>query len=213
MGRTVLKSDDLLYKTFKTVTHATNYGMMWKMLIIRLRMADIDINDLVIRGIHGAKKKAEYLIESYHEMAPELRGFWYPKIQGLVKAGRCLHDAFGRRRLFLDRMDDHLYRKAYAQRPQGSIVGVTNKAVRTLYNQGFDSLAQVHDSIVLEVPEDQVYEHAVILERAMTVPIETWGGIIVLGVELKAGDSWGRLEELDEGIVEQYRKADHAATQ
>jgi uracil-DNA glycosylase family 4 len=213
MGKPVLKSDELMYKTFKTVTHATNYGMQWKRLIMQLRLAGVNIEDLVIRGVYGAKRKAEFLIESYHEMAPELRAFWHPKIRDIVRAGRCVHDAFGRRRLFLDRMDDDLFRKAYAQRPQASIVGVTNKGLRTLHNMGIAPLAQVHDSIVLEVPEDQVYENAVILERVMTTEVETWGGMITLGVELKSGDNWQEMEELDEAIVEQHRRSYAAAQQ
>ena len=211
MGQPVLKSDHILYTCFKTVTHATNYGMAWKRLIMQLRLAGINIEDLTIRGVYGAKRKAEFLIESYHQMAPELRSFWHPKIRDIVRAGRCVHDAFGRRRLFLDRMDDDLFRKAYAQRPQASIVGVTNKALRSLHAEERGTLAQVHDSIVMEVPEDAVYENAVILEKHMTTPVETWGGVITLGVELKAGDNWQELEELDEAIVEQHRRAYAAA--
>jgi hypothetical protein len=63
----------------------------------------------------------------------------------------------------------------------------------------------------MEVPEDAVYENAVILEKHMTTPVETWGGVITLGVELKAGDNWQELEELDEAIVEQHRRAYAAA--
>jgi DNA polymerase I-like protein with 3'-5' exonuclease and polymerase domains len=66
---------------------------------------------------------------------------------------------------------------------------------------------------VLEVPEDQVYENAVILERVMTTEVETWGGMITLGVELKSGDNWQEMEELDEAIVEQHRRSYAAAQQ
>ena len=130
------KSEEVIYKTFKTVTHASNYGMAWKKLIIILRLAGINIDDLDIRGLWGAKQKAEFLIESYHSLAPELRDNWYPRIRSVLRATRCIHDAFGRRRLFLDRMDEDTFRKAYAQRPQSSIVGVTNIGVRRLVAQG-----------------------------------------------------------------------------
>lgn len=197
LHRPVSKSEDVIYKTFKTVTHASNYGMAWKKLIIILRLAGINIDDLDIRGIWGAKKKAEFLIESYHSLAPELRDNWYPRIRSVVRATRCVHDAFGRRRLFLDRMDEDLYRKAFAQRPQASIVGVTNIGVRRLVGQGVKVVAQVHDSIVCEVLEQDVEQSLAALEAAMTTPVETWGGVITIPVELKVGDSWGTLDEVD----------------
>jgi uracil-DNA glycosylase family 4 len=197
LHRPVSKSEEVIYKTFKTVTHASNYGMAWKKLIIILRLAGINIDELDIRGLWGAKAKAEFLIESYHVLAPELRANWYPRIRSILRATRCIHDAFGRRRLFLDRMDEDLFRKGYAQRPQSSIVGVTNIGVRRLVAQGYHVVAQVHDSIVNEVPEEDAATALVALEQAMTTPVETWGGTITIPVELKIGYSWGDLHEVD----------------
>jgi len=197
LNKVVTKSDELLYKTFKTVTHASNYGMAWKKLIIILRLAGVNIDDIEIRGLWGAKQKAEFLIESYHALAPELRSIWYPRIRSIVRATRCVHDAFGRRRLFLDRMDEELFRKAYAQRPQSSIVSVTNQGVRTLVRNGRSVLAQVHDSIVAEIPEEEAWKGLAELEQAMTTPVETWGGTITIPVELKIGYDWGSLYEVD----------------
>ena len=196
LKRKVSKNEETIYKTFKTVTHASNYGMAWKKLIIILRLAGINIEDLDLRGLWGAKSKAEFLIESYHAMAPELRAVWHPRIRRLVRASRCIHDAFGRRRLFLDRMDEDLFRKAFAQRPQSSIVSVANQGVIRLYNRGYKVVAQVHDSIVLEVPEENVQHALVDLEQAMSTPVETWGGTITIPVELKVGYSWGSLYEI-----------------
>lgn len=197
LHKVVTKSDEVLYKTFKTVTHASNYGMAWKKLIIILRLAGVNIDDIEVRGLWGAKKKAEFLIESYHGLAPELRDYWYPRIRSIVRATRCIHDAFGRRRLFLDRMDEDLFRKAYAQRPQSSIVSVTNRGVRELVAQDYRVLAQVHDSIVVEVPEEDSWAALLDLEQAMSTPVETWGGTITIPVELKVGYNWGDLYEVD----------------
>ena len=197
LHRKVTKDEEEIYKTFKTVTHASNYGMAWKKLIIILRLAGINIEDLELRGLWGAKPKAEFLIESYHAMAPELREVWHPRVRNIVRSTRCVLDAFGRRRLFLDRMDEELFRKAYAQRPQSSIVGVTNQGVRTLYHRGYTVTAQVHDSIVCEVQEEKAQEALRDLESAMTTPVETWGGTITIPVELKLGYSWGDLREIN----------------
>jgi len=197
MGRRITKSDETIYKTFKQVTHASNYGMAWKKLIMVLRLAGINIEDLEIRGLWSGKKKAEFLIDSYHASYPEIRGVWHRRIKDVVRPTRCLHDAFGRRRLFLDRMDDDLFRKAFAQRPQSSIVTVTNIGVRRLVAQGYAVVAQVHDSIVNEVPEEHAYAACVALERAMTTPITSWGGTFTIPVEIKVGYSWGDLHEIE----------------
>ena len=197
LHRKVSKNEETIYKTFKTVTHASNYGMAWKKLIIILRLAGINIEDLELRGLWGGASKAKFLIESYHAMAPELRTVWHPRIRSIVRATRSIHDAFGRRRLFLDRMDEDLFRKAYAQRPQSSIVSVANQGVRVLYGKGYNVIAQVHDSIVCEVYEEEVPRSLRDLEAAMSTPVETWGGTITIPVELKVGYSWGDLHEVD----------------
>jgi len=196
MGRPIHKSDDLIYKTFKQVTHASNYGMAWKKLIIVLRLAGINIDDLEIRGLWSGKKKAEFLIESYHARYQEIRGIWHPRIKSQVRATRIIADAFGRKRLFLDRMDEDLFRKAFAQRPQASIVTIANIGIRRLVARGYKVVAQVHDSIVVEYPEDQEAETLRALNDAMTTPITNWGGTFTIPVELKVGYSWGDLKEV-----------------
>jgi uracil-DNA glycosylase family 4 len=197
LHRRVTKAEEMVYKTFKQVTHASNYGMAWKKLIMVLRLAGINIEDLEIRGLWSGKKKAEFLIDSYHASYPEIRGVWHRRIKDTVRPTRCIHDAFGRRRLFLDRMDDDLFRKAFAQRPQSSIVTVTNIGVRRLTDQHYPVIAQVHDSIVIEVPEEDSYDSAVALERAMTTPVTSWGGTFTIPVEIKVGYSWGDLHEVE----------------
>jgi uracil-DNA glycosylase family 4 len=197
MHRRITKADELIYKTFKQVTHASNYGMAWKKLIMVLRLAGINIEDLEIRGLWGAKKKAEFLIESYHASYPEIRGNWHRKIKGIVRPTRCIHDAFGRRRLFLDRLDEDLFRKAFAQRPQSSIVTVANMGVCHLVAQGYRVVAQVHDSIVCEVPEEDERTSLVALNEAMTTPVTSWGGTFTIPVELKSGYSWGDLHDVE----------------
>jgi DNA polymerase I-like protein with 3'-5' exonuclease and polymerase domains len=93
-------------------------------------------------------------------------------------------------------MDEELYRKAFAQRPQASIVTVTNIGVRRLVSSGYRVAAQVHDSIVIEVPEEDILVAARDLDAAMTTPVTTWGGTITIPVEIKAGHSWGDMDEV-----------------
>jgi len=60
-------------EVFKRVCHASNYGMGPLKFITVLRLAGINVEDLPIRGVYGPKKKAEYVIESYHAAYPGIR--------------------------------------------------------------------------------------------------------------------------------------------
>jgi len=55
----------------------------------------------------------------------------------------------------------------------------------------------VHDSIVVEVPEEDEHASLVALNEAMTTPVESWGGTFTIPVELKSGHSWGDLHEVE----------------
>src|SRR5207249_7378546 len=158
-------------EVFKRVCHAANYGMGKRKLVIVLRLNNIDIEDIPIPGISGMEKKAEFLLESYHTSYPGIRQ-WQKRIAEEVSRTRTLYDAFSRRRVFLGRMDESLIRIALSYRPQASIVGITNRALRLLYEENQPILLQVHDSIVLEVPEEQLDICASQLETAMTCLIK-----------------------------------------
>jgi len=180
-------------EVFKRVCHAANYGMGKRKLVIVLRLNNIDIEDIPVRGISGMEKKAEFLLESYHASYPNIRR-WQKKIAEEVSRTRTLFDAFNRRRVFLGRMDESLVRVALSYRPQASIVGLTNRALRLLHGTGQPILLQVHDSIVMEVPEEQLDDYAMQLEQAMICPLQVGGRELVIPVDLQHGTNWGELK-------------------
>jgi DNA polymerase-1 len=178
---------------FKRVCHASNYGMGPLKFITVLRLAGINIEDLAIRGVYGAKKKATYVVESYHAAYPAIRR-WQKAIWEYVRPRRYIVDGLGRRRTFLDRMDEHLGRVACSTRPQSTIVGVTNIGLTRLHNQGFDVCAQVHDSLLVECWSDQMSETVRAVRDAMSVPLTVNGRTFTIPVDLQAGASWGAME-------------------
>src|SRR5262249_36933505 len=153
---------------------------------------------LPIRGVYGAKKKAEYVIESYHAAYPAIRR-WQAGLREYVKPRRYIHDALGRRRTFIDRMDDHLMRVVYSTRPQSTIVGITNIALGRLHEQGRHICAQVHDSILTETSEHNLQQEATAIREAMTYPIDLHGRTLTIPVDIQYGKSWGELAVLDQG--------------
>lgn len=179
---------------FKRAAHASHYGMGPKKFLIVLRLQEIDINEISIRGVSTPFKKAEYILDSYHNLHPNIH-LWQEEIRATLKATRALHDAFGRRRIFLGRMDDHLERIAFSYKPQATIVNITNRALRLLHQMGYKLLLQVHDSIAIETPEDAVNQTALDLQNAMTCPLQIHGREMIIPVDIQIGKSWGELTD------------------
>lgn len=192
MGMAIRDVPQWLREVFKRVVHAANYGMGPFRFITVLRLAGINIEDLSIRGINAPSKKSEYLIEGYHGIYRNIR-LWQREITNEVRATRMLRDSFGRRRTFLDRMDDSLFRKAFSFKPQSSIVGVTNQGLTRLYAAGEEIVTQTHDSICTEVDESRLVEGAAALDKAMTHEFELHGRKFTIPRDIVWGENWGEM--------------------
>jgi len=190
---------------FKRVCHASNYGMGPLKFITVLRLAGINIEDLPIRGVYGAKKRAEYVLNSYHTAYPAIRR-WQKRIWEYVRPRRYITDALGRRRTFLDRLDEHLGRVACSTRPQSTIVGITNIGLTRLHREGYDICAQVHDSILVECWEADKLTTAQAVSRAMTVPLTVNGRTFTIPVDIQWGYSWGQMISADIGAMSESKK-------
>lgn len=175
---------------FKQVTHASNYGMGPDKLIGVLRLKGIDIEDINVRGIHKPKHKAEYFLNGYHERFPAVRGRWQARLREEVRTKRTLYDAFGRRRFFMGRMDESLFRIAFSYRPQASVVGITNRAFRKLDAQGWKMVLQVHDFVGIEYALDRKAECYHALQEAFNTPLTLNGRTFTIPLDIKAGPNW-----------------------
>lgn len=178
---------------FKQVTHATNYGMRERRLVSLLRLKGVYIEDLLVRGITGNEKKAKYLIDSYLNRHPAIPT-WQKETWAKAKRDRTLLDGLGRRRFFMGRKDDHMQRVVLSYRPQATIVGVTNRALILLDEQGWFILLQVHDSLGIECKEDDVVSCVASLEDALRCPIEVGGRTLIIPTDTSYGNSWGVLD-------------------
>jgi uracil-DNA glycosylase family 4 len=209
---------------FKRVVHASNYGMSWGKLVTVFRMNDITesmvpvppitLEELIIMNPHmnhlwrtdrpraqntfkrmsSFERRAAYVLEYYHKARPALRR-WQNEIANEVKRTRVLHNVFGRRRVFLGRMDEQLERAAFAYKPQSSIVGITNRGLRLLHEDGWPIVLQVHDDITLEVPSNMYLEAGSAIIKAMTYEMELHGRRFTIPVEIKWSDiSWGDMK-------------------
>lgn len=181
-------------QVFKQVVLGSNYIMGPLRLVIVLRLKGLDIMIMPVPG-NSAKAKAEYVQDRYFNLYPEIRT-WQRDIENEVRQNRCLTSALGRRRIFLDRMDAPLFRAACSFDPQATVVGIANRALRLLDEQGWKVVSQVHDSIKVECEARQRDEAAVAIHKAMTFPIVVRGRPMTIPVDLQWSDrSWGELDE------------------
>ncbi len=125
--------------------------------------------------------EAKRILEDIHRGFPQIRGGYHVMIQNMLKTNRTVTNLFGRTRLFLGPVFpsypnvpqtacNDTYRQAYAHFAQSTCADKINEQgiEYIYYNQDLfksvELLAQIHDSIVFQVPLSLPWsEHARIL--------------------------------------------------
>ena len=102
---------------------------------------------------------------------------------------------FGYKRYFLQPVGDGLKREAYNFPIQSSAACIVNRAMVKLHSMRYPApiVLQMHDSLMLEVPEHEVDHWATTLKHTMETPVPELSNA-VFPVELSVGKSWGSLE-------------------
>jgi DNA polymerase-1 len=127
----------------KRSNHGLNYGEGYRQFAL--------INEI-------EEREAKKVVAMYHQIYPGI-GQWHESIQRQLGKGRTLENCFGRRVRFLGQWNDSLFKSAYSMLPQSTVVDGLNQGMVKIYKdkwivqyQDIDILAQVHDSILLQVP-------------------------------------------------------------
>ena len=102
--------------------------------------------------------EAKVIVELYHHIYPGIR-IWYESVKRQLQKDRVLVNCFGRKVRFMDSWGPDLWKAAYSMLPQSSVVDSLNLGLVKVYNDSWiteelnvDILAQVHDSILMQVP-------------------------------------------------------------
>jgi len=98
--------------------------------------------------------KAAFILQRYHSSIPEISMKFWPGVQAALRSNRTIVSVTGRRRIFLNRMDDSTFRAAYAHSAQCLVGDLINRAA-TLFELLYPPeecriLLQVHDELVFE---------------------------------------------------------------
>lgn len=110
-------------------------------------------------------KYAKQCYALYHNAYPGL-SLWHQHIRNKLGKDRTLENLFGRKRRFLNRWNEDLFKAAYSYIPQSTVGQLLNWGiVETYYQQDlegyeylrkWDLLNQVHDSMVFQYPLDDI---------------------------------------------------------
>lgn len=106
------------------------------------------------------QSESKRIVEAYHQIYPGIR-IWYESIKKQLHKDRSLTNCFARKVRFLDAFGPDMFKSAYAMLPSSTQVDALNQGMVKIYNDpelceiskyNIDILAQVHDSLLLQVP-------------------------------------------------------------
>lgn len=176
----------------KKSNHGLNYGEGYRQFAL--------INEI-------EEKEAKKVVSMYHQIYPGI-GQWHESIQRQLGKGRTLENCFGRRVRFLGQWNDSLFKSAYSMLPQSTVVDGLNQGMVKIYKdkwitqyQDIDILAQVHDSILLQVPlsflsKSNSFRKFLGLLHEYTSPVmEYHGRQFKIASDIKCGLNWGEYSD------------------
>jgi len=98
--------------------------------------------------------------------------------------------------VFLGRIDDDLWKDAFAFLPQSTSSDITKKAEKTL-NKKYIVLLDLHDGLIIQCKKnEQAIKKAIDdMRKAFATEFKIWGITRTIPIDVSVGDSWGSLEE------------------
>lgn len=124
---------------------------------------------------------------------------WHKDVIQKIQLEHKITTCFGRERIFFGRgTDASTWREAVAYGPQSTIADTLNFAAwrvqRRWQGKTVELIAQVHDAIVVQYPEE--LEDTLIPEilKEMIYPIPIGGRIMIIGVDAETGWNWSHYD-------------------
>lgn len=178
---------DSQYRVAKSLVHASNYGMGPNTFA---KKTGVSVSD------------AKRLQNAYFAAYPGIK-LWHLRIKSELQRSRQLSTPMGRKRLFLETLNDNLLKKGYAYIPQSTVSDVVNQGLIDLWKllpNGADLMLQVHDAIVIQCGLVQVPIVVALMQQCMVRPIRIEGidrrvRICSIPIEVTTGFNWNDMED------------------
>lgn len=128
----------------KKTGHAANYDISYKTLALANEIPE---------------REAKTILNIYHTGFPGVRNGFHKYVQQCLRQNRTLTNYMGRKTLFVDQLDDTLFREAYACIPQGTVGDIIDqRGLNYIYYnsnplfKNVEILIQIHDQIGYQIP-------------------------------------------------------------
>lgn len=121
--------------------------------------------------------RAGQMLDLFHGASPKIRRKFHADIQDCIKSTRAIIDPFGGLRIFNGRMDDEIFKEGYANIPQRTVAHLVQGAALKIDDElNGDSavmwLSEDHDSLKMQVPENNWEPYARLMKKHFEVPID-----------------------------------------
>lgn len=205
---------ELRNAVLKRIVHGTNYVMGAQTFIdnagVKKLLEGAALLGILVSldkkpppGYITLKAFATMLLESYHNPFFRVRE-WYKEVVQEVSSTHMLVSPLGyTRRFFGDINKDHnLMRSAVAHAPQNLSVMILNKGLMKFWKRVKSSggkvrfKAQIHDSIFAQIHNSILLETIPLIQQDLYNPIQVHGRTLVIPVDYKHGQSWGKMTEV-----------------
>tara|TARA_R110000751_G_scaffold101559_4_gene195701 strand:+ start:878 stop:3268 length:2391 start_codon:yes stop_codon:yes gene_type:complete len=171
----------------KRANHGLNYDLGYRTFAIYYQITE---------------KEAKFIVDRYHQIYPGVREWHAAVREELSRNNKTLINCYGRRRMFLDRWGDGLFKLAYSYNPQSTIAELMNKSgVCFLYERQdlfpeVSFLNTIHDSIRYQIPLSVGPERAVeiitAVKKSLESPMEWKGRQFSIPVDTEIGFSFDK---------------------
>lgn len=123
---------------------------------------------------------------------------WHNKIKHQLETTQTVHNAFGYRNVFFDRIDVNRWHEALAWIPQSTVAIVTNLGLVNIYNnlKEVNLLLQVHDSLVMQAPLVSCPDIYQKITNEMRIEVPYFDPLFIPCNAAVSELSWGDLIEL-----------------
>ena len=183
----------------KRANHGLNYGLGYRAFALYYEIPERD---------------AKRIVEAYHDVYPGVRKY-HEWVRNSLSKDRTIKNLLGRKRTFLDRWGEQLFKAAYSFIPQSTVADVINRfGVLYVYEYEPDIvlLNQIHDALLIQIPINiGIEKHASILQqvkKSLEHPLEAWGRKFVIPAEVEAGFNLGAMTKInmDDDVVGQLKE-------
>ena len=143
------------------------------------------------------EEKAREDLNKYKSNFPNLEN-WWREVETQVGSTRIMTNLFGRKRIFFGRWGHELVNEAIAYVPQSTIGDLLNLGLINCWPNlppGWSLLANNHDSILAQVPEDTYDDHIIkFFKHYLEIPLQVNGYTFTIPVDIKTGINWGEMK-------------------